>query len=249
MESDLDNLQGTWLIVSLEVEGQKYPPAGSSIVVTGSDFVSLNMGATYEGHVAVNERVSPNTIDLSFTQGPESGNVALGIYELDGDSWKLCLGFAGKKRPERFAALPGSGHALETLKRQRRGSAAGASASIDDEAWPVEALEGEWLMTTCVQDGHPIDARMVKSMRRVFQGGTTTLFMGVKPYTTTRFTLDMSREPCQISYLDLHQHGIFKLSDGVLTTAMVATTEDRATGFDAIVDGGGHTVSSWRRPS
>jgi len=45
MKSDPDRLQGAWWIVSLEVEGQKFPPAGSKIAIHGDRFVSLNMGA------------------------------------------------------------------------------------------------------------------------------------------------------------------------------------------------------------
>ena len=245
-ETDLDRLQGTWLVLSVELDGQKYPPGGATITMSGTAFVSLNMGERYEGVVSVNERLTPKTFDLSFTEGPHAGKSAFGIYDLDGDRWQLCLGLVGKGRPTHFAALPGTGHALEVLRRQPAASAIGAPAAGDDHSGPVEALEGEWQMVSCSQDGQPMDQRIVASMRRVFRGSTTTVFMGAKPFMTSRFSVSVSRNPCEISYVDLHQHGIYEVTGDTLTTAMVGVTEDRAPDFDEVV-GRGQTVSHWRR--
>ncbi len=66
-------------------------------------------------------RLTPKTFKLHFTTGPEAGNTSAGIYELDGDTWKICLALRGDNRPESFATAPGSGHACETLKRQPPG--------------------------------------------------------------------------------------------------------------------------------
>lgn len=117
MNADLEHLQGTWNIVEFELEGQKLPAGGSKIIVNGDNFTTIAMGAQYEGTVALDAAATPKTFDLHFKQGPEQGNVSLGIYELDGDTWTICLGLTGKSRPRKFATETGSGHALETLKR------------------------------------------------------------------------------------------------------------------------------------
>ena len=114
---DLDRLQGNWNIVSLEMDGQKMSGGGARIVVQGNRFTSIAMGATYEGTVEVEESTSPKRFDLHFDEGPEKGNTSLGIYELDGDSWKICLTTRGSERPKKFAAPPGTGIALEILQR------------------------------------------------------------------------------------------------------------------------------------
>jgi hypothetical protein len=44
----------------------------------------------------------------------------LGIYELDGDTYKLCGDMQGKSRPTEFAVKPGSGFVLEVLKREKK---------------------------------------------------------------------------------------------------------------------------------
>src|SRR5260221_13728523 len=117
MNSDLDKLQGTWNIVEFELEGSKLPPGGAKIVVNGNSFTTVAMGAQYEGTVALDQTAAPKTFDLHFNHGPEQGNTSLGIYELDGDTWTICLGLTGKNRPQKFATEAGSGHALETLTR------------------------------------------------------------------------------------------------------------------------------------
>jgi uncharacterized protein (TIGR03067 family) len=121
MNEEIEKLQGTWKMITLEVEGQKVPSlflAGSKIVVKGSDFIANGMGATYEGKLEVDTGQVPRTLNMIFTAGPEKGNSSLGIYELDDNNWKICLTIRGSSRPTAFATAPGSGHALETLKRE-----------------------------------------------------------------------------------------------------------------------------------
>src|ERR1035438_3093743 len=117
MGEDLDRLQGTWNIVYLEMDGRKMPGAGGRIVVRGDRFTTIAMGANYEGTVAVHQTTVPKSFDLRFEAGPEKGNTNLGIYELDGDRWKICLATRGSQRPRKFTAPPGTGIALEILHR------------------------------------------------------------------------------------------------------------------------------------
>lgn len=243
MKGDLKKLQGTWLMLTLEMEGQKYPTGGSRIVIRGDRFVSLNMGAEYEGTVSIDESQSPRTFDLNFDKGPEKARSALGLYELDGDHWKICLGLAGKSRPREFGAAKGTGHALEVLQRETE---APKSEPIDEHAPGVAELEGEWMMVSCLQDGKPLDARFVKSARRTFKGNGTTLYTGKQVFMKTRFTVDASQSPRAVDYHDLRQHGIYQVTDGTLRTAMASTTALRPTDFTA-TPGDGRTVSHWRK--
>ena len=122
MLEELGRLAGTWRFTSLELEGTALPEAaylGSKIIVEEDSFKTISGGITYSGTVKVDVSTSPKTINLMFTDGPEKGNVSLGIYELKGDDWKICLGLTGKDRPKTFVTTPGSGHALETLKRKK----------------------------------------------------------------------------------------------------------------------------------
>ena len=121
MNEELEKLQGTWNIMTLEVEGQNVSAAfftGARIVVKGDNFSTVSMGAPYAGTLALDVTGTPKTFDILFKEGPHKGLASLGIYELNGSAWKICLGFAGKDRPKDFTTTAGSGHALETLERQ-----------------------------------------------------------------------------------------------------------------------------------
>lgn len=113
----MDKLQGTWKIVSLEIDGQAMPHGDAQVVVNGSSFTTTGMGATYQGTMLVDTAVKPHTLDMVFNAGPEKGNTNRGIFEVDGDVWKLCLNMTGGERPATFATKPGSGIALEILRR------------------------------------------------------------------------------------------------------------------------------------
>ena len=116
----LAQLQGTWRVVSLEVDGAPIPSAAFSqarIVVDGDSFVSRGMGADYAGEVRVDDAPAPAKFTLTFKTGPEAGNTNHGIYEVNGDRWRMCLQMTGAAAPQAFATTPGSGCALQTLER------------------------------------------------------------------------------------------------------------------------------------
>jgi uncharacterized protein (TIGR03067 family) len=115
-------LEGTWQVVSLEVDGAKVPNETvkeSKLIIKGKEFTMKEKIATYKGTFSIDPGKKPNTIDIKFTEGPEKGNTSLGIYELDGDDLKLCLSVTSKERPTEFTAKNKSGHGFEVLKRKK----------------------------------------------------------------------------------------------------------------------------------
>jgi uncharacterized protein (TIGR03067 family) len=121
MKAELENLQGSWKLVALELDGQKIPqamPGGAKMIISGETFQSLAMGAVYDGAIEVDETASPKTFDLIYKNGPEAGARSLGIYELDGNTWRACFTLRAGIRPTEFATSPGSGLALDILERE-----------------------------------------------------------------------------------------------------------------------------------
>ena len=122
--NELEKLQGTWNFVTLEVDGMKLPEAmlkgSSNIVIKGDTFKTITGGVIYEANIRIDAAKNPKTIDFIFTDGPEKGKTSLGIYEVDGDDLKICLGLSRKYRPAQFATTQGSRNALETLKRVKQ---------------------------------------------------------------------------------------------------------------------------------
>ena len=240
-KSDLEKLQGTWQMIAFEMDGRSIPPGSASIVIKGNKFTSLSMGAQYEGTMVVDSTSKPKTFDVKFNKGPHKGETSLGIYELRGKTWKICIGLTGVKRPTKFAAEPGTGHALETLTRALAVAGA-APAQVEPSGEPVAELEGEWFMLSCFQDGKPMDAKTCAGASRVFQGNQTTMFVFDQVYMKSRFTVNRGG----IDYLDTNQLGIYEVSGERLRTSLAAARQPRPADFTATA-GDHRTVSEWTR--
>lgn len=246
LTGDLKKLQGSWTITQMEVEGVKYPFAGSKIIVDGGSFTTVSMGGDYGGTVEVNSAAKPKTFDLLFTTGPHAGKKSLGIYELKGDTWKICMGFAGvKNRPEEFATKPGTGFALETLKRE---SVADATAEAKTESSSATELEGEWAMVSGSVDGQPMQAGMIKTGRRVTTGDQLTVLFGKQAVIKARLKLDPKKSPKHIDYILAGgdaQLGVYKLVGSQLTVCMASVGEPRPADFNAS-KGSHRTLTVWK---
>ena len=94
----LRDLEGTWEVASLEIDGQTVPPgmtANSRILIDGDRFRTESPEATYEGVFNINVEAQPHEIDIEFIAGPEAGNSNFGIFRLVGDQFELCLDLNG----------------------------------------------------------------------------------------------------------------------------------------------------------
>src|SRR5205085_10009869 len=137
----------------------------------GDRFRTESPEANYDGVFTIDVEATPSRIDIEFVEGPEAGNTAYGIYELDGDRMSLCLGLVGASRPAVFATRPGRGHALECQRRasaERPANVTGGTPAPketvavtreDPSAFDVtmtpllRRLEGEWIPVNLVLDG------------------------------------------------------------------------------------------------
>jgi|SRR4051812_20232348 uncharacterized protein (TIGR03067 family) len=251
MGEDLDRLQGNWNIVSLEMDGQEMSGGDARIVVQGNRFTSIAMGATYEGTVKVDETTSPKSFDLRFDEGPEKGNRSLGIYELNGDEWKICLTTRGTERPKKFAAPPGTGIALETLRRgpaaeEPEAPAASPAASLVMGEFTYD-LVGEWVPLSLVRDGQPLEEGLLKFGKRTATVDQVTVKFGAQVMVQARYDVDRSPRPMTMDYFlkgGKTQLGIWELQDNRLTTCFAAPGQPRPTEF-ASVRGDGRTLTVW----
>src|SRR5262249_14211489 len=65
----------------------------------------------------INPAAKPPAMDVTVLEGALKGTILLGIYEIDGDTHRLCLGQDGVARPKEFISRPNSGHTLTVFKR------------------------------------------------------------------------------------------------------------------------------------
>jgi uncharacterized protein (TIGR03067 family) len=115
---ELKKLEGTWQVVSIETR-QKARPAGE---VNGLKLVIKGDTSTFEkdgkpvvgtGKLSIDPSKKPKTVDIAVTGAPEdpTGTFTIpGIYQLDGDSLRICWG--GPKRPTEFKTTPDGGDLL-----------------------------------------------------------------------------------------------------------------------------------------
>ncbi|MEP6779059.1 MAG: TIGR03067 domain-containing protein [Gemmatimonadaceae bacterium] len=229
----MKHLEGTWNVTALETEGNAISAAmtgESRIIVSGDRFTTVAMGASYGGVLRIDESVTPHTLDLLFDEGPHAGIASLAIYKMKGDSWTVCLGFAGSKRPTEFKTTAGSEHALETLTRESaanvanakakttKTSANGASASSTNSTsnsniviaevvskYPAElnALSGDWSAHAIVMDGQPLPAEYLKVGRRTATGSELKVTMSGQVQVHAGFVVDPTQSPKHINYFDL----------------------------------------------
>jgi uncharacterized protein (TIGR03067 family) len=263
MPQDLELLQGVWSIRSLDTEGQSMPAAmlaDARITVKGDRFVSTGMGAEYAGKIELDPLQSPRQIDMKFDAGPEAGNTNRGIYELDGDTWRICLATRGTVRPADFSAAPGSGFALETLVRgeapapaKARTRKKAAPATAKGDTGQVTEFEGEWPMISGTMSGKPMDESMVKWVKRVTHGNQTKVQAGPQVMMHVEFTHDSTQSPKTIDYVNLAgtnkgktQYGIYEFEGDVLKVCVSAPGAPRPSEFES-VPADGRTLTVWQR--
>jgi uncharacterized protein (TIGR03067 family) len=251
MERDLEMLQGTWTIVHLEMDGRKMSGGAARIVVRGNRFTTIAMGAAYEGTVVVHQTTAPKSFELHFEQGPEKGNTNLGIYELDGDTWRICLATRGSERPNEFAAPPGTGIALETLHRGLEADApvepVAPDASAAPAGGPAPELAGEWVPLSLVLDGQPFDRAMLKYGKRIATANEVTVKFGPQVVLQAQYSVDRSCTPMTMDYVLANgktQLGIWSQEGKRLTTCFGAPGQPRPSQF-ASTPGDGRTLTVW----
>jgi uncharacterized protein (TIGR03067 family) len=263
MRQDIDLLQGSWTIASLELDGEKLPEtmlADSLIVIEGNRFTSTGMGMEYKGTIALDTTAKPRRLDMKFNAGPQKGTTNLCIYEIEGDAWKLCIATHGPKRPTRFASTAGSGIAFETLRRTNGARAKSKSMATTRVTTPASTgsapateFEGEWRMLSGVMDGKSMEESMVKWVKRVTQGNQTTVYAGPQVMLKVEFTADGSQSPKAIDYVHLAgahkgktQLGIYEIDSDVLKMLMAAPGAARPGAFPS-KPGKGTTFTVWQR--
>jgi uncharacterized protein (TIGR03067 family) len=123
-KKDLDKFQGTWTVVSVENSGQEMPADAVKelrLVIKGNERM-MKMGDEVRARSTfkLDPSKSPKEIDLTLQEGDMKGMTFKGIYEIDGDTQKVCLNIEGGDRPKDFSSKEGSGHLLQVFKREKK---------------------------------------------------------------------------------------------------------------------------------
>lgn len=124
-KEELEKLQGTWEIVAVVNNGHAVPAAkvkGGQVVFQG-DEMTLKEGSGDKGprrfRVKLDPSQKPKALDTTALNREYKGSVSPAIYQLDGDTLKLCSPNdpEAKERPKALKSEEGSDVVLLTLKR------------------------------------------------------------------------------------------------------------------------------------
>jgi uncharacterized protein (TIGR03067 family) len=121
VKKDMAKLQGEWSMVSGSADGQPMPePMVKQMKrVCKGDEATTTMGSQLfmKAKITLDPSKKPKTIDYQMLDGLTKGKTQLGIYEIDGDTFKSCFAKPGADRPTDFK--PGDGRTVSTWKRNK----------------------------------------------------------------------------------------------------------------------------------
>ena len=122
-KKDLALLQGEWSMVSGSADGQEMPEdmAKQMKRVCKGDETTTTMGGQVflRAKITLDPSKKPKAIDYDMVEGATKGKKQLGIYEIDGDTFKSCFAKPGEERPTDFSTKPGDGRTLSIWKRAK----------------------------------------------------------------------------------------------------------------------------------
>jgi len=120
---DLALLQGEWSMVSGSADGQPMPDEMRKQMkrICKGDEITVTMGGQVfiKAKITLDPSKTPKTIDYEMTDGFTKGKKQLGVYEMDGGTFRSCFGKPGAERPTDFTSKPGDGRTLSVWKREK----------------------------------------------------------------------------------------------------------------------------------
>ena len=120
---DRKDMEGTWKVESAEAGGKKIESGDLMEVVvkiTGDRYEVKVKDRTDAGTLKLDETQKPKTMDATDTEGDDVGKVVKAIYDLTGDTLRVCYTLDGGERPTEFATKEGSPLLLLTYKREKK---------------------------------------------------------------------------------------------------------------------------------
>ncbi len=127
-KTDFDKLQGTWITVSLATGGKpvieeknpsRFGPTVKLVYEGNKWRVVAGDKTVATGTWKIDATKTPKELDVMDESGTVNDKTKLAIYELEGDTFKYCIGPAGKPRPAEFSSKEGSDNSLLVSRREK----------------------------------------------------------------------------------------------------------------------------------
>lgn len=115
-------LDGVWVPTMAELAGDKFPEAvlkTMQLTINGNSYSTLVGTNKDEGELKIDSQAKPPAIDILGGKGPNQGKLFPAIFELQGDTLRICYDLSGKKRPTQFATARSTQLFLVTYERKK----------------------------------------------------------------------------------------------------------------------------------
>jgi uncharacterized protein (TIGR03067 family) len=121
LKREEEKLAGSWRVTAVHVNGMILPakqvPDLQLTFKNGQFTARLGKDKPQEGTYKLDPSKNPRTIDLDRTSGPDQGKKQVSIYELTGNTLRICACEAGSDRPTDFDTNDKPGYTVLILKR------------------------------------------------------------------------------------------------------------------------------------
>ena len=252
-KTDKERLQGTWTMVSLEINGEPVQPdqvENARLLVEGDHYTPIYDDRVISESFVVRPGADPKEIDFVYTDGPRKGEAVKGIYRLEGDRYVMCRTTRGEdERPKAFATRPESGLSLVVWRRLTREEDVKRKA-IDTER---KTLDGTWVGVIGLRDGLPVVDDEARRVRLSVNADRYTLERGDRVDKGTS-AIDPTAFPKAIDIKVVEGEdagrtwkGIYEVIGDVHKVCFAAGGKDRPTRF-ASEPGSGHILWVFARP-
>ena len=121
-DTDAKTIQGHWKPVAGELSGH---PMAETVLQTISmklekgKYEVIADGRPDKGTYTLDASTKPKGMTVTGTEGPNLGKVFPCIYELKGDTLRICYDLSGAKRPAEFKSLTGTKLYMVTYERKK----------------------------------------------------------------------------------------------------------------------------------
>ncbi|HWW01469.1 MAG TPA: TIGR03067 domain-containing protein [Candidatus Acidoferrum sp.] len=118
---DAKAVQGNWKPATAELAGQPMNDAvlkSISLKLDNGKYEVFVGSEPDRGTYTLDSATRPKSMTITGTAGPNGGKTFPAIYELEGDTLRICYDLSGAKRPTEFKSIAGTRLYLVTYNRK-----------------------------------------------------------------------------------------------------------------------------------
>ena len=119
---DAKAIEGSWTPIMAELAGQPMPDAvlkTISLKLADGKYEAMSGGHPDYGTYSLDAASLPKGMTVTGTNGPNNGKTFPCIYELKGDTLRICYDLSGAKQPSEFKTVAGTKLYLVTYGRSK----------------------------------------------------------------------------------------------------------------------------------